>query len=267
MITCSKYQGCGNDFILMDHMPTNPKQMAIDVCDRHFGIGADGLMIVEESSIADFKMVYLNSDGSTASMCGNGLRCFVQYLKDQKRLTKNSAIIETKAGLIQVHIDDLTSNITLDLMLPRALTQSESTLKDSNLLVDDLNILIETLHLGTLHAVVFVDDFNSVEALGPKITSHPAFPMGINVNFVKVLDESHIEVRTHERGAGWTLACGTGMTASSVVAHRHHKTNASLLVSSLGGTCHVSISDQFISLCGPAIKIADIRYTGGTHAV
>ena len=261
---CSKYHGCGNDFILLNTKPEHPESFAKTVCDRHFGIGADGVMWVESSSHADVKMKYLNSDGSIAKMCGNGLRCFTRFVLDEKILTQTSFLVETDAGDIQVHFDEKSKWIELELMLPRSLNDTE-TLCPGDLIkwnYENINLDIHTLHLGTLHAVVFVDNYDKIEFLGPIITSDACFPQDINVNFVKVHDRDKLEVRTHERGAGWTLACGTGISASAYVAITQNLVNEDVSVLAPGGTCKVHKTNQHVHLSGPAVKIADIEIGG-----
>lgn len=257
----SKYQGCGNDFILMCNAPANPEAFAKTICDRHFGIGADGIMWVEKSSRADLKMNYLNSDGSFAKMCGNGLRCFVRYALDEKIIDKQSFSVETDAGIIKVQFDDASKWVSLDLNLDRSLNDTE-TLCPGDLIQwshQDISLMIHTMHLGTMHAVVFVDDFEQIETLGPRLSVDACFPQHINVNFVHVISKDKIDVRTFERGAGWTLSCGTGIAASALIAFRQHLVNAQLRITSSGGSCDVQITNEGLQLSGPARKIADIE--------
>ncbi len=261
---CAKYHGLGNDFILVTSKPDHPERFAKEVCDRHFGIGADGLMWVESSDHADIKMKYLNSDGSPAKMCGNGLRCFTRFVLDEKILSQNTFCVETDAGDIQVTFDEDSKWIELGLMLPRSLNDTE-TLCPGDLIkwnYEKFHLDIHTLHLGTLHAVVFVEDYENIDRLGPIITSDACFPQDINVNFVKVHSKEKIEVRTHERGAGWTLACGTGISASAYVAIKENLVHEEVLVLAPGGTCKVLVTDKNVYLNGPAVKIAEIEIGG-----
>lgn len=260
----AKYHGCGNDFILVKSKPSHPESFAKEVCDRHFGIGADGLMWVEKSHHADIKMKYLNSDGSPAKMCGNGLRCFTRFVLDEKIINKHQFLVETDAGDIEVTYDDESKWIELGLMLPRSLNDTE-TLCPGDLIkwnYENISCDIHTLHLGTLHAVVFVENFDHIDILGPMITSDACFPQDINVNFVKIHTAEKMEVRTHERGAGWTLACGTGISASAYVAIKNKLVNNEVSVIAPGGQCHVYLSDKKVNLSGPAVKIADIEIGG-----
>lgn len=256
MIRFEKYQGTGNDFIFVYDQPNNPNQCAIKLCDRHFGIGADGLMFAQASEIADIKMQYYNSDGSYATMCGNGLRCFVRFVTNNHIINKSEFMVETDAGLIPVSVED--DMIQIRLNRERSdLTNRESLLPLIDYIPIELdNTLIYGVFLGTLHGVVFVENFDQIDELGPQLTEHPNFPDSININFVKIMSRTNIEVRTHERGAGWTLSCGTGVCASVVLAHALHRANAEVTVNTLGGQLHVRCADEGIYLSGPAKWIA-----------
>lgn len=253
----TKYEACGNDFILATQKPTDECRFAKRICDRHFGIGADGLLWVEKSECADVRMKYLNADGSHAKMCGNGLRCFTRFVLDQNLIKSSSFTVETDAGLIKVKALS-NSEIKIDLMLPREMTQEELSCDSKDLTL--LGLPLYPLHLGTLHAVTFVENFESVSDLGPLLTHDLCFPQHTNINFVKIINSQLIEVKTHERGAGWTLACGTGMAASAYIAHTLKGLDSRLNVVSEGGSCQVSIETTHISLQGPAHKIADIEW-------
>jgi diaminopimelate epimerase len=214
----TKMSGAGNDFILVDNRDGNITLTPADVaqlCDRHRGIGADGviLLVPPKSTQADWAWEFYNSDGSTGEMCGNGARCFAQFVKARTG-THHDFAFETEAGLIQAsfHGQCITVNLTppADLRL-----NQQVELRGGAQLVHSLNT-------GVPHAVLFVPDADKamVRELGPEIRRHPHFgPKGTNVNFVQVLGPSRIRVRTFERGVeGETLACGTGVTASALVA-------------------------------------------------
>lgn len=256
MIRFEKYHGTGNDFIFVYDLPINPSQCAIELCDRHFGIGADGLMFAQSSEIADIKMIYYNSDGSHATMCGNGLRCFVRFVTNNQIVNKTEFVVETDAGLIPVKVD----GDTIELRLNRernTLTDTESRIQIHNYIPIELEYtLIYGVFLGTLHGVVFVENFDQIDELGPRLTSHPNFPQLININFVRIINPNTIEVRTHERGAGWTLSCGTGVSASAVISHALGKTNKNANVHNLGGELSVRCEEDGIYLKGPAKWIA-----------
>jgi len=256
MIQFEKYHGTGNDFIFVYETPENPSELAKQICDRHFGIGADGLMFASESKSADINMTYYNSDGTHATMCGNGLRCFTRFVVNNHILDKQSFTVETDAGLIPVQFENDTVTILLN-HARSTLTQDESVLPINDykpILLE--NHLVYGVFVGTLHAVVFVSDFENISECGPQLTSHSNFPQEINVNFVKVIDKNHIEVRTHERGAGWTLSCGTGVCASVVVAHALNQVSQTVNITVDGGSLDVELISQGIQLSGPAEWIA-----------
>lgn len=256
MIHFEKYHGTGNDFIFVKDVQEDLSVLAKRLCHRHFGIGADGLMIASPSEVADIKMTYYNSDGSHATMCGNGLRCFSQYVKDNNLVNKDHFLVETDAGILPVSIENDGVRIQLD-RERRNLINTESLIPMIDLKPIEIDgIEMIGLFLGTLHAIVFVQDFETIEILGPKLTTHSNFPSQINVNFVRVIDKNHIEVRTHERGAGWTLSCGTGVSASGVVTYVLGLSESMVHVKTLGGNLVVKCLDNGIELKGPAEWIA-----------
>ena len=256
MITFSKYHGTGNDFIFVQGPLLDPSAMAIKLCDRHFGIGADGLMYASKSDNADIRMHYFNSDGSEARMCGNGLRCFVRYLIDEGMMDKESFIVETLAGLIPVEAHG--DHIVLDLPVNRLdLDESELTMTlDASGAINVEGVAVYPLFMGTQHAVVFPKEETDIKLLGPVLTQHPIFPQNINVNFVDILDTSRLKVITHERGAGWTLSCGTGVCAAAWVAHHTHHMDANMQVFVPGGALSVKVFEDMVRLSGPAVFIA-----------
>lgn len=256
MIHFSKYHGTGNDFIFVQGPVENPSQLAKKLCDRHFGIGADGLMFASSSDRADIRMHYFNSDGSEARMCGNGLRCFVRYLLDEKRIDRDQFIVETAAGLIPVEAHG--DHIVLDLPVNRLkLDESELTRTlDASGSVNVEGVQVYPLFMGTQHAVVFAHPEMDIQTCGPQLTHHEVFPQDINVNFVEVLDSNRLKVITHERGAGWTLSCGTGVCASAWIAHHAQQTDSTMQVFVPGGALSVKIFEDHVRLSGPAVFIA-----------
>ncbi len=257
----SKYHGTGNDFILIDHVPQNPSKLAILMCDRHKGIGADGLIYPSISDRYDIKFNYYNSDGTIAPMCGNGMRTFVKYLYDEGKYLNKSFVVETLAGPIAVthHLD--SNWIEVDLGVPIVqLSQSDvrdgqSSLVAHELKINHQSIRFHTIVVGTLHTMVEMDESMDIETIGPKLAYHPFFPEATNVNFVTMIDQQHIKVKTYERGAGWTLSCGTGSAASAWLMHKLHQTAPHIHVEVPGGQLQVKI-DKTVKLIGPAIKIA-----------
>lgn len=214
-ISFSKYSGCGNDFILIDNRSELHKmtqQAIVKLCDRNRGIGADGVIFIEKSHLADFKMKIFNRDGSLAEMCGNGLRCLGQFILDLG-YKKKLYTIETLERILSV--DFMDDQIRADMGVMK-------NLENKNLQIDKATWDCYTLNTGVPHAVIFVDDLDTVpiKTLGAKIRHHPTFsPHGVNANFAKKTSENQISIRTFERGVeDETLACGTGAVASAIAA-------------------------------------------------
>ena len=246
----SKYHGCGNDFICIDFraMELNINRLASVICQRRFSVGADGIVGLFESDVADFKMIIVNSDGSVPEMCGNGLRCFVHYLVDLKEIQSDCVLIETGAGILKAEIiqkndDELITKISMG----KAMYQSDLPLSDFNL--QDLSILQHKItidgvpfefvpvSMGNPHAVIFVNDVDvlDVSHIGRQVESSMYFPNRVNVEFVQVMDGA-LKMRVWERGVGETNACGTGACASVVAAILLNKvSNRSISVRLLGG--------------------------------
>ena len=269
----TKMHGLGNDFIVFfDNGNTefNVTDMAQRLCNRHTGIGADGLVIVMPSDIADVRMRIINSDGSEAEMCGNGIRCFAKYAYDRKIIDKEEFTVETLAGimtptiiadngvakLVKVNMGKPTfsaKNIPMDVEADKVI--------DYTLDVDGVSYMVSSVLLGVPHTEVFVDDVTTVPltVLGPMIEKHPLFPKGTNVNFVQVVNENTIRVRTWERGAGATLACGTGSCSSAVMAYEKGLTGRSVDVELYLGTLRVDYDeDGTVYMTGPAAEVFNL---------
>lgn len=214
-----KLQGTGNDFVLLDTLqqplPTaNEAALARRLCDRRFGVGADGLLLVEPSQVADYRMRILNADGSEATMCGNGIRCFARYLWDAYSLTADCLTIETGAGVRRVYRGEGDS-LTVEMGSPRLLSLSRPHPHSES--VSGVEGVLATLavHTGAPHLVLFVRNLEhfSLETAGPALEHHPDFPDRTNVSVAQVESRSTARARVWERGAGATLACGTGACA------------------------------------------------------
>jgi len=227
--------GAGNDFVLIDGRAGRPelsREQIVRLCDRHRGIGADGLIVLTtcESGKADWAWEFFNSDGSTGEMCGNGARCFGRFV--QRRTGNDQDFsFETEAGVIKAHFQG--DQVTVNLTDPHGLRLNEVlTLSDGPQTVHSLNT-------GVPHAVLFVPDADKamVQQHGPELRRHPYFgPKGTNVNFVQVLGPNSIRVRTFERGVeGETLACGTGVTASAIIASQVYHFKPPIKVHVLAG--------------------------------
>jgi diaminopimelate epimerase len=257
----TKMNGAGNDFVLIDNRAGKFKltrEQVVRLCDRHRGVGADGVIILIPSAEAkaDWAWEFYNSDGSTGEMCGNGARCFGRFV--QKRTgRKGDFTFETLAGVITARFegDRVTVNLTppTDLRLNDEVSLSAGTQT------------IHSVNTGVPHAVLFVPDADKamVAQLGPEIRRHPHFgPKGANVNFVQVLGPNHIRVRTFERGVeGETLACGTGVTASALISARVHQFTSPIRVQVQGGD---QLEVGFAEIGG---GFADVRLTGPAESV
>ena len=269
-----KLHGIGNDFIAIDKRFDNNdfdfySDLAKKVCNRRFSVGADGLLIVKNSSVADIKMLYYNSDGSMAKMCGNGLRCFSKFVYDNNIVKKEEFSVDTLDGIKKVKlninnkkIDSIKVNIGTGLFKSKDILLDENTDKFIN---EKINILdkefsVRFIRMGVPHLVILVDklDINEVYKYGEEISNYKIFPNKINVNFVKVEDKENINVRTFERGCGYTLGCGTGMTASAIICNYLGLTDKSVNVASQGGDIKIDIED-FVYMTGPATKICEGR--------
>lgn len=261
----AKMHGLGNDFIIIDNRNnsiTNPNELAVKICDRHFGIGADGILLVEESSSVDIKMNIINSDGSIAEMCGNGIRCFSKYAYEKGIINKETINIETLAGIMKAELKVENSKvISVRVNMGSPILDKKSIPYDGE--ENNLNYNIEvkgkrynasTLLLGVPHTVVYVDriDKDEVIEIGSKIENLNFFPNKTNVNFVNIISKEKIEVRTWERGAGYTLACGTGTCASAVASILLEKTNNMVEAVLFGGRLYIEYVDGEVFMTGPA---------------
>ncbi len=235
MIRFTKMHGTGNDFVLVDARDGNERDwpaFARRACDRHFGIGADGVLLIRPSAIADYRMVMYNPDGSEAEMCGNGIRCFAKYLYDAGELHPRSLTIETGAGIKQIEIearDGRAQRVVVDMGIPTFVPEKIPVLADGSDVVDlrktidGLELTLAAVSMGNPHAVHFLDgdvEAFPLERIGPLVEHDPLFPRRVNFEIARVRSSEQIDVRVWERGAGITLACGTGACAVFAVARR-----------------------------------------------
>ncbi len=265
-----KYHGNGNDFILFDDPGgTAPKDGALvkRLCDRRTGIGADGVLYVGRSSGADATMRIINSDGSEAEMCGNGIRCVAKHLYDRSIVRRTEMIISTLAGLRSVRCSvsgGEVKDVTVDMGAP-SLECADVPMKcdgssiDVEISVEGRRIRGTGVSMGNPHFVVLEDlDGNDIKTLGPAIEGHPAFPERTNVEFVKA-DREGLDVTVFERGAGWTLACGTGACASAVAAalQKLIPFDREVKVRLPGGSMWVKVSNDMstVTMRGPAVRV------------
>lgn len=265
----TKMHGLGNDFIVIEEEQLNGccdyAVLAKKLCDRHFGIGADGLLIVAKSQIADIRMRIFNADGSEAEMCGNGIRCFAKYVYEKRILNKDRFEVETLAGIV-VPILDIKDGVVDSVRVDMGMPVFDDKIKDLPIEVGDRCFNITYVNMGVPHVVIFVDEINVEDILkyGPMIEHHKLFPHGTNVNFVKIGRCGDIYVRTWERGVGLTLACGTGTCASAVVACESGKAPEKLTAHLVAGDLRIEWSPGGnVYMCGPA----EIVFEGSIKAV
>lgn len=267
----TKMQGLGNDYIyvncLENELP-NPGEVSKFVSDRHFGIGSDGLVLILPSNKADFRMRMFNSDGSEAEMCGNAIRCVGKYVYDNKLTNKTTVSVETLAGIKVLEFTlekGLVSLVKVDM--------GEPILKPSEVPVNsDLDLFksqpvtaagkeysVTCVSMGNPHAVTYVQDVANfpLEVVGPQMETHSLFPRRINSEFVEVIDRSTLKMRVWERGAGETLACGTGACAVLVASVLNGVSERKAAVKLLGGDLQIEWSekDNHVYMTGPAVKV------------
>ena len=263
----SKMHGAGNDFIIIDNrnlIIADKVSLVKRACHRHFGIGADGFMFVEKSNISDIKMSFYNSDGSEATMCGNGIRCFAKYVFDKKIVDKKEFAIETGDGIKNITVvkdSPKESIISVGMGTWRGYRdKNEKVIDTQNIESEGISFDIHCIHMGVPHGVIFVEhiDENITTKHGQKIEKNRLFPEGINVNFVKVVDPCHLLVDTWERGAGKTLACGTGVCSSAVISNIKRNTEKEVEVKVPGGTLYIKIDNEgTVTMEGSATNICE----------
>ncbi|MBR4671337.1 MAG: diaminopimelate epimerase [Butyrivibrio sp.] len=262
----TKVNGLGNDFIIVEENEeniSNLKKCASKVCNRYTGIGADGILVLSKSTVADLKMTIINSDGSIAEMCGNGIRCVAKYAYENKIVNKEEFEIETLAGIMkpQLFIEngkvrDVTINMGSPFFDSNKLIAKKSikSLVDIPVIIGNKKYLCNSVLMGVPHTVVFVDNIDDIDVceLGSIIEKNSIFLNGTNVNFVQVIDEDTLIVRTWERGAGYTKACGTGACSSAVIFNkiksRHNKICTKLQL----GELYVEWTEEGVLMTGPA---------------
>lgn len=267
----SKWHGLGNDFVIVNGFKEKIEdypQAAIQVCDRHMGVGADGLVLVLPSTIADFEMRIFNSDGSEAEMCGNVTRCIARYVYENGLTDKTNITLETKAGIIKpelIFIDGVFSTVKVDMGQPR-LTRGEIPMSGKEtekvinevLTVSGVEYGITCVSMGNPHCVIFVEDLldTKLAEIGPMIETHPVFPRKTNVEFVQVLSREKVRMRVWERGAGITMACGTGACATLVAGVLNDKIDRRAIVELDGGELLIEWGlDNHIYMSGPAVEV------------
>jgi diaminopimelate epimerase len=260
-------EGIGNDYVYIDatkeDIRLTPEQIQ-KISHRNFGVGSDGVIFIRPSSKGDFQMDMYNSDGSSSEMCGNGVRCVGKFVYDKGLTKSKNPKIETGKGVLELDLELDSSGkvqlVTVDMGEP-ILVPSQVPVKweGSDPIISQPfplhNLQFTAVSMGNPHAVIFVDDSSQypVKEIGPTIENHPLFPKRTNVEFVTVLNKDHLFQRTWERGAGETLACGTGACAVAVASHLTNRAGRKVRIDLLGGTLYIEWSEKGnVIMKGPA---------------
>lgn len=271
----AKMHGLGNDFVILnctddkDYIPSKLyHSLSETFCDRHFGIGADGVLLVLPSARADIRMRIINSDGSEAEMCGNGIRCFARYVYETGLVKKETMTIETLAGIMvpRLLLNNAGQVVSVEVDMGEPILEKEKipmvgqgqAIQEAITIEDEI-FSITAVSMGNPHCVVFVDDVRNfpIEYWGPRIERSSYFPRKTNVEFVQVLNEREVIMRVWERGAAVTLACGTGACATTVACVLNRKTNRDILLHLDGGDLQVrwDAADNHLFMTGPAVQV------------
>ena len=282
----TKMQGAGNDYVYVDCTQNelkNVSEVAVAVSDRHFGIGGDGVIFINPAEEADFEMEMYNADGSRSEMCGNGIRCVAKYvydkgLTDKKDITIVSAgkikylklTVEGKTATDRGQVTLVQVNMGNPILAPAEVpvtveatqeTADGPAVVNAPIMVDDTEYHMTCVSMGNPHAIVFMNGVKDldIEKIGPKFENHPMFPDRVNTEFIELVDDKTIKMRVWERGAGETLACGTGACASAYASYLNKKTGKKVLVHLLGGDLQIEYDDKknTIFMTGPATTVFD----------
>jgi len=269
----TKMHGLGNDFVLVDGFEEKLDESTLpergrELCDRHFGIGADGLIVVLPSKVANFRWRIFNPDGSEPESCGNGIRCLAKFVYERKMTTDTTLTVETLGGVKTLKLNvtgGKVQTVRVDMGEPAFLRRlipmrgpEETEAVNEKVQANGAKLDVTCLSVGNPHCVTFVDDVEHypVEKLGPQIESHELFPRRTNVEFVEVLNRRELRVRVWERGAGETLACGSGACASVIAAARTERADRRATVHVLGGELQIEwLEDGHVHMTGPAVEV------------
>ncbi len=269
----TKMQGLGNDYIYVDcteNIIANPSEVSKKVSDRHFGIGSDGLVLIMKSDIADFRMRMFNSDGSESEMCGNAIRCVGKYVFDNGLTDKKNITIETLAGIKVLDLKIVDSKVVQarvdmgePILIPKNIPvdSEKDCFISENIEIDGQTYKVTAVSMGNPHAITYVDDTANfpLNDVGPKMETHKLFPRKVNAEFVQVIDRTTLRMRVWERGAGETLACGTGASAVLVASVLNGVSERAATIKLLGGDLFIEWSekDNHVYMTGPAEKVFD----------
>lgn len=264
----TKMQGLGNDYVYVNCFKEtieNPPEMAKKVSNRNFGIGSDGLIMINPSDVADFEMEMYNADGSRSEMCGNGIRCVGKYVYDYGLTEKEHISVETLAGIKYLDLtveDGKVKLVKVDMGNPELVPANIPIVADGDRVIDEpINVngteyRMTGVSMGNPHAVVYVEDVKGldIEKIGPAFENHERFPNRVNTEFVKVLDQNTVEMRVWERGSGETMACGTGACAVAVACILNGLTEDKVTVKLLGGDLQIEWDKEAdkVYMTGPA---------------
>lgn len=265
----TKMQGIGNDYVYVncfEETVADPERVSEIISDRHFGIGADGLVLIMPSDKADFRMRMFNADGSEGNMCGNATRCIGKFVYDNHLTDKTSITLETRSGIkkltlypengkVKTVLVDMGKAVLKPADIPMNI--SGDTFINKPITVDGKEVFITAVSMGNPHAVTYVDDVDSLELekIGPSFENHPLFPERVNTEFIKILDESTMQMRVWERGSGETWACGTGACAATAasVLNGYFPHDKEITVKLRGGDLFITYkSDGTVLMRGPA---------------
>ena len=269
-----KMEGCGNDYVYVNGFNTkidNPNELSKIVSDRHFGIGSDGLIVINPSEVADFKMSMYNADGSEGKMCGNGIRCVAKYVYDYKMIDKEVITVETLAGIktLKLNVENgKVKTVRVNMGSPIISANDVPVISDKEKVINEPVVIdgkeygITCVSMGNPHAITFVDDTDSlkIEKIGPGFEKNEIFPDRVNTEFIQIIDRKTIKMRVWERGSGETLACGTGACASVVACVLNNLTDNKVTVKLLGGDLEIKYDtdENTVYMTGPA----RIAFTG-----
>ncbi|TFH42101.1 MAG: diaminopimelate epimerase [Chrysiogenales bacterium] len=271
-MTFTKMQGTGNDYIIIDGRTQklqDPRKLARAICDRHYGVGSDGILILLESESADYRMRIFNPDGSEPEMCGNGIRSFAKYLYDNRIISAPEVSIETTAGVKNLKLtvrNKKIESVIVNMGEPILQRERIPMIGDPGMVIDEglhlddgTRFRITSLSMGNPHVVIFVEEIEMfpIEKYGPLVENHSLFPNRTNVEFVKVLNREELIQRTWERGTGETLSCGTGASAVTVACILNKLTERKILIHLKGGDLKTEWreEDNSIYLTGPAVEV------------
>lgn len=278
MMEFTKMQGSGNDFVFLNHFTAfedrDYPRLAQKLCHRQFGVGGDGLIVILPSQAADARMRIINSDGSEPEMCGNGIRCFARYVFDQGIVRNNPMRVETLAGILTLELkleEGKVQGVRVDMGEPLLRAELIPVIGQGEPVIGQtLEVLGETFQytavsMGNPHCVIFVEDYETLdfERMGPAIEKHPLFPRKTNVEFIRIDSPREMTMKVWERGAGPTLACGTGACGSVVAAVLNKKTERTVTVHLPGGDLFIEWGlDNHVYMTGPATYVFKGEWLG-----